>query len=252
MIIWTGLTAPMAVQQPEGVPQWIGLVFGTTYLLLASMGTFMITKTPNIVGQMRILPAQVSKVAATGPAVTPTPVRMELTIKRMVPMLKPKVIVAPLDEVTLKSRFSLPDEYVPGLKRIELQQKTEEQRKALHKFDMHVSEDLRNTLQIYDWPGNIRELRSTIERAMILSEGEELNKKYIQIENSDEKIKVENTETKMNLEVNLEDASLDKVEQEIIKKFLDLNDWNQTKTAKMLGINRQNLRYRMKKMGLLN
>ena len=42
-----------------------------------------------------------------------------------------------------------------------------------------VSEDLRNTLQIYDWPGNIRELRSTIERAMILSEGEELNKKYI-------------------------------------------------------------------------
>ena len=87
---------------------------------------------------------------------------------------------------------------------------------------------------------------------MILSEGEELNKKYIQIENSDEKIKVENTETKMNLEVNLDDASLDKVEQEIIKKFLDLNDWNQTKTAKMLGINRQNLRYRMKKMGLLN
>lgn len=136
LIAWTGLTAPMAVQQPEGVPQWIGLVFGTTYLLLASMGTFMITKTPNIVGQMRILPAQVSKVAATGPAATPTPVQMELTIKRMVPMLKPKVIVAPLDEVTLKSRFSLPDEYVPQLKRIELQRKTEEQRKALHKFDM--------------------------------------------------------------------------------------------------------------------
>jgi transcriptional regulator with PAS, ATPase and Fis domain len=123
--------------------------------------------------------------------------------------------------------------------------------KELNKKITTVSEDLRKTLQIYDWPGNIRELKSTIERAMILSEGEELNKKYIQIENSDEKIKVENTETKMNLEVNLDDASLDKMEQEIIKKFLDLNDWNQTKTAKMLGINRQNLRYRMKKMGLL-
>lgn len=124
--------------------------------------------------------------------------------------------------------------------------------RELNKKITAVSEDLRNTFKMYDWPGNIRELRSTIERAMILSEGEELNKKYIQIVNSDEKIKVENTETKMNLEVDLDDASLDKVEQEIIKKFLDLNDWNQTKTAKMLGINRQNLRYRMKKMGLLS
>ncbi|EKJ76600.1 hypothetical protein NXS19_012337 [Fusarium pseudograminearum] len=134
LIAWTGLTAPYAVQQPEGVPQWIGLVFGTAYLLLASMGTFMITKTPNIVGQIRILPAQVSKLAAATPG--PAPIQMELTIKRMVPMLKPKVVVAPLNEVALASRFSLPEEYVPGLRRIELEQKTEAQRKALHKFDM--------------------------------------------------------------------------------------------------------------------
>ncbi|RGP59278.1 hypothetical protein FSPOR_11428 [Fusarium sporotrichioides] len=134
LLAWTGLTSPYAVQQPEGVPQWIGLVFGTAYLLLASMGTFMITKTPNIVGQIRILPAQVSKLAAATPG--PTPIQMELTVKRMVPMLKPKVVVAPLNEVTLASRFSLPEEYVPGLRRIELEQKTEAQRKALHKFDM--------------------------------------------------------------------------------------------------------------------
>ncbi|KAM0238800.1 hypothetical protein ACHAPO_003774 [Fusarium lateritium] len=134
LIAWTGLTAPYAVQQPEGVPQWIGLVFGTAYLLLASMGTFMITKTPNIVGKIRILPTQAPKLAAATPG--PAPIHVELTIKRMVPMLKPKVIVAPLNEVTLASRFSLPEEYVPGLRRIELEQKTEAQRKALHKFDM--------------------------------------------------------------------------------------------------------------------
>ncbi|NJO32410.1 MAG: hypothetical protein HC869_04055 [Rhodospirillales bacterium] len=56
----------------------------------------------------------------------------------------------------------------------------------------------------------------------------------------------------MTLEVSLEDSSLNDIEQSIIKKTLENNDWNQTRTAKMLKINRQNLRYRMKKMGILN
>ncbi len=115
-----------------------------------------------------------------------------------------------------------------------------------------VPVEMRRTFQTYDWPGNIRELRSTIERAMILSDGDELNTKYVQIETNDEDIKVENTDSKMNLEISLEDASLDKIEEKIINECLELNNWNQTKTAKMLGINRQILRYRMKKMGLLN
>ncbi|KAJ4268683.1 hypothetical protein NW762_002750 [Fusarium torreyae] len=130
LILWTGLTAPHAVKQPEGVPQWVGLVFGTAYLLLASMGTFIITKTPNIVGQIRVLPAKGSKAAASAP------LQMEVTVKRMVPMLQPKVIITPLDQVTLRSRFSLPEEYVPELRRIELEREAQEQRKALHKFDM--------------------------------------------------------------------------------------------------------------------
>lgn len=115
-----------------------------------------------------------------------------------------------------------------------------------------VPVEMRKTFRIYDWPGNIRELRSTIERSMILSEGDELNTRYIQLEVNDEEIKIENTDSKMNLEISLEDASLDKIEESIIKECLELNNWNQTKTAKMLGINRQILRYRMKKMGLLN
>lgn len=115
-----------------------------------------------------------------------------------------------------------------------------------------VPVEMRRTFQAYDWPGNIRELRSTIERAMILSDGDELNTKYVQIETNDEDIKIENTDSKMNLEISLEDASLDKIEEKIIKECLELNNWNQTKTAKMLGINRQILRYRMKKMGVLN
>ncbi|KAF4461562.1 hypothetical protein FALBO_11648 [Fusarium albosuccineum] len=139
ILVWTALTAPSAVNQPEEVPQWVGITFGASYLLLASMGFFLITKTPNIVSNIRVLPAQAAKLAsvAGSPASAgPAPLQMEITVKRMIPMLKPKVITTSLDKVSLKSRFSLPDEYVPELRRQELQRAVEEKRKALHKFDM--------------------------------------------------------------------------------------------------------------------
>ncbi|KAM0436918.1 hypothetical protein ACHAPT_002631 [Fusarium lateritium] len=139
ILTWTALTAPSVIQQPDNVPQWVGLTFGASYLLLASMGFYLISKTPNVVGHIRVLPAQAAKLApvAGGPASAgPGPLQVEVTVKRMLPMLKPKVMTAPLDKVWLKSRFSLPDEYVPQLKRLEMERAAEVKRKALRKFDM--------------------------------------------------------------------------------------------------------------------
>ncbi|KAM6539967.1 hypothetical protein FALCPG4_001714 [Fusarium falciforme] len=139
LLTWTALTAKTAVNQPEGVPQWVGITFGASYLLLVSMGFYLIAKTPNIVGRIRILPAQAAKLApaAGSPSsVGPAPIQMEVTVKRMLPLLKPKVITAPLDKVWLKSRFSLPGEYVPELKRLEMERAAEVKREALRKFDM--------------------------------------------------------------------------------------------------------------------
>ncbi|KAI8671522.1 hypothetical protein NCS57_00627700 [Fusarium keratoplasticum] len=139
LLTWTALTAKTAVNQPEGVPQWVGITFGASYLLLVSMGFYLIAKTPNIVGRIRILPAQAAKlapVAGSPVSVGPAPIQMEVTVKRMLPLLKPKVITAPLDKVWLKSRFSLPGEYVPELKRLEMERAAEVKREALRKFDM--------------------------------------------------------------------------------------------------------------------
>ncbi|KAG5983346.1 hypothetical protein E4U55_000178 [Claviceps digitariae] len=149
ILSWTALTGPTVIQQPEGVAQWVCIVFGTSYILLAAMGFYIISKTPNIVSTIRILPP-VSTVM-TGPSITTTAAsttaaaaaasfaarpQLEVTVKRMIPFLQPKIITTSLGNVSLKSRFSLPGEYVPELKRIELKQQQEQQRKALHKFDM--------------------------------------------------------------------------------------------------------------------
>lgn len=134
ILAWTVLTAPAAMKQPDDVPQWVGWTFGASYLLLGSMGFFLITKTPNIVGRIRVLSAQAAQTAKA--ASGPSPLQMEVTVKRMFPMLKPKVITTNIDNVSLKSRFSLPDQYVPELKRLEIERTAEAQQKALRKFDM--------------------------------------------------------------------------------------------------------------------
>ena len=115
-----------------------------------------------------------------------------------------------------------------------------------------IPDEILRSLMNYDWPGNVRELRSTIEKAMILSEGDVLNPEYIKINGNDKEIGVRTDGNKMTLEVSLDETSLEEIEQKIIRKTLEYNGWNQTRTARMLKMNRQNLRYRMKKMGLLN
>ncbi|KAK3185471.1 hypothetical protein K4F52_005781 [Lecanicillium sp. MT-2017a] len=147
ILAWTLLTGPTVVQQPEGIPPWVGYIFGASYVLLGSMGFYLISKTPNIVRSIRLVPSQVAATSATtaGPAgtaatrgvTTSTPVpKIEITVNRMMPFLPPKVVTTNLDNVALKSRFSLPDEYVPELRRLEMQRQEEAARSELRKFDM--------------------------------------------------------------------------------------------------------------------
>lgn len=121
----------------------------------------------------------------------------------------------------------------------------------LSKNITEIPEEIRKTFLNYNWPGNVRELRSTIERAVLLSEDKVLNPRYLKLEAGDS-LKVQNSEEKMVIDVPIEDASLYQIEKKVIVKALDLNNWNQTKTAEMLGITREVLRYRMKKWGLLS
>ncbi|RFU81350.1 hypothetical protein TARUN_867 [Trichoderma arundinaceum] len=135
IIAWTVLTGPTAIQQPEGIPPWVGYTFGASYALLGSMGFYLISKTPNIVSSIRVLPPlQAAGQVATRPGIATTTPQLEVRVKRMFPMLKPKVITTPLDNVALKTRFSLPSEYVPELRRLERLEE-EARKKALWKFD---------------------------------------------------------------------------------------------------------------------
>lgn len=148
ILAWTAATGPQIVFQPEGVPQFVGWVYGVSYVLLGSMGFYLISKTPNIVKTIRVLPVQAPRATAVprpspSPATKPLPqhqpgpqLQMEVTIHRMLPFLEPKVITTSLDKVSLTSRFSLPGEYVPELRRQQLKRTAEAQQSELMRRDM--------------------------------------------------------------------------------------------------------------------
>jgi two-component system NtrC family response regulator len=118
----------------------------------------------------------------------------------------------------------------------------------IHKFrkgeTVAVASGVRQTLQKYHWPGNIRELENTIERALILSSGQELTLQHIysHISNKPDNGGVDS------IELFLSDLSLENLERKAITHALKKTNGNQTKAAKLLDIPRYVLLYRLKKL----
>lgn len=104
-----------------------------------------------------------------------------------------------------------------------------------------VTDEARAALNNYSWPGNIRELRNVIERAVVLS-GEGM----IGIEELPDKIKTRESSTGMHT---LKDR-LDYYEEKIIKEALQANDWRKEETALHLGVDLATLYRKIKKLGI--
>ncbi len=101
-------------------------------------------------------------------------------------------------------------------------------------------------LQTYSWPGNIRELENVIQRAVILARGKE-------IEPADLPPNVVSSTADPrsgSYVLPPEGINLEHVERDLIVQSLEQSGHNQTKAAKLLGITRSALIYRMQKHGI--
>ena len=107
----------------------------------------------------------------------------------------------------------------------------------------------------YRWPGNIRELKNVIERVMILGEKPwldltDLPEELVQHAGLSEEAE-EREEPKAPPPASGNGTSLRDMERTMVKEALDRSDGNQSQAARLLGISRDALRYKMKKFGLL-
>jgi DNA-binding NtrC family response regulator len=124
--------------------------------------------------------------------------------------------------------------------------------KPISGFDEEVVDRLAD----YDWPGNVRQLRNTIERAVILSEQQKISLKDIpllgdkgDIDRLIENIPSTNAELKR-VKAEIRQKATRKIEKNFLLNALAKNDWNVTRAAKDTGLQRSNFHNLMKKYGI--
>jgi len=123
-------------------------------------------------------------------------------------------------------------EDIEGLSNYFLKIYTDKYQKLISKISENGIEYLKN----YNWPGNIRELKHAIEKAVILAESKILNETDFSFR--------KNTIIK-----SLDNLHLENNEKQLIKAALDKHKNNYTETANELGITRRTLYNKIKKYG---
>jgi two-component system response regulator HydG len=130
---------------------------------------------------------------------------------------------------------------IPLLARHFLRLFSEEQHKPIHDFS---SEALRLILN-YPWPGNVRELENSVEHAIVLAKGNQveavdLPPVLFELGRLSRKGRLQGL------------ATMAEKEQEVLMEALERCQWNKKETARHLGISRNTLYQKMKRYGILS
>lgn len=139
-----------------------------------------------------------------------------------------------------------------------------ENNRNLHK----INRDVLGTLLRYPWPGNVRELENAVERAVVLSTGDELSLDLLplQIRMFSQQTRGDTNHESVDAlaaklaeyairqypmhEGQIYDLVIGEVERHLIREALDHNDGVKIRTADFLGINRNTLNKKVKDLGI--
>ncbi len=119
-----------------------------------------------------------------------------------------------------------------------IQRFNEEHKKNIKGFDNAAMA----SLIAYSWPGNVREVKNIVERAVVLAEGE-----YITVDNLPEKIK---QKSEQSVETSPLKVYLGDYEKSLLMKVYQNHNKNKEETAKALGIDLATLYRKFKKFGI--
>lgn len=116
---------------------------------------------------------------------------------------------------------------------------------AGHNAVVRFSRDADHCLQSYAWPGNIRELENFCQRLALLDPGKQITAEQLPPEMGPDKLGMQHQFTLPASGVDLAQVELDLIEQ-----ALEMSAGNRSKAARLLGISRDTLLYRMQKYKL--
>jgi two-component system response regulator AtoC len=117
-----------------------------------------------------------------------------------------------------------------------------------------LSREAEDVFRSYGWPGNVRELRNVIERALILEDTDKITTEYLPGGLlAPARVPLPsaaggNTEAPTRFVLPEKGISLDEAELSFVRQAIQRSGGNQTRAAELLGISRDQLRYRLKKL----
>jgi two-component system, NtrC family, response regulator AtoC len=124
--------------------------------------------------------------------------------------------------------------------------------KRLRKTVQGIEDDVAEAFRRYHWPGNVRELRNVIERALILEDDDVITTKYVPrgvVAGTNELVAERDGLSAHDMfRLPAAGASLEEVEMSLVRQAIERSSGNQTRAAELLGISRDQLRYRLKKL----
>lgn len=122
----------------------------------------------------------------------------------------------------------------------------EKNNRLLNKGVKGITEEALHVLMDYPWPGNVRQLESVIERAVLLTEQGMILTDDLPVEVR----KPFDRYCKVDFEIPDEGISLEELEKKLIIKAMEKSDGVITKAAKLLGMSFRTLQYRLEKFNL--
>lgn len=113
-----------------------------------------------------------------------------------------------------------------------------------------LSREATEVFRKYRWPGNVRELRNVIERALILEDSDEITTEYLPggLLETPRLAPTSGDAESAQFVLPSEGISLDEAELSFVRQAIQRSGGNQTRAAELLGISRDQLRYRLKKL----
>ena len=109
-----------------------------------------------------------------------------------------------------------------------------------------LSDEARAALEAHRWDGNVRELRSVMERVSLVSKGEEVGARELGLAGDAEDPRPAGASP----DLLPGGGTLRELERQILQKTLALADGNQSQAARILGLHESTLRFRMRRAGI--
>ena len=115
---------------------------------------------------------------------------------------------------------------------------------------LSISKASLDVLETYTWPGNIRELRNVIERAVLICSGDTIEPQHLSLQRRS-LVPIESSPRGITIHIPPEGKSLEAIVHESIHATLGLTGGNLSAAARLLGISRPTLARKLREQGLV-